>query len=64
MGAAAVVIVFPSSNTAACRLRSNTDLSDAGLPVGSQGFAVFPVAGVSSLIVNASGAGVCEVSFI
>jgi hypothetical protein len=63
-GAVAVVIVFPSSNAAACRLRSSGDASDAGLPVGPQGFAAFPVAGLSSLILSASGSGACEISFI
>jgi hypothetical protein len=65
VGASAVVIVLPVSNGSVLKLRTNLNSGDTGLPVGPQGYVVFPLAsGVTSLIVNAPGSGSFEASFV
>jgi hypothetical protein len=65
--AAAVLIVFPFVIEAGeCKIRTNLDSADAGLPVPSSGFVAFPLLKtVTSIILHSSGStGVVELSFI
>jgi hypothetical protein len=64
-GAAAVALVFPQFGSVALTVRTNLNGSDAGLPLGASGYAVFPLAtGVVQLVINAAGACAIEATFI
>jgi hypothetical protein len=65
LGASVLLLVFSQQNAATVKVRTNENASDAGLPIGAQGFEVLTVgAGVTEFILNASASGVCEISFI
>ena len=64
-GATAVLIVIPQGQTANLQVKTSANASDAGLPIGHAGWAVFPlVAGVTSLTVVSDAVGTIELTFI
>jgi hypothetical protein len=64
-GAYAVLIALPANSTPTLKVRTNVNAADGGLPIGSAGYCVFPIAaGVTSLIVNASATVSIEASYI
>jgi hypothetical protein len=64
--ATAVLIVFPTTNAAELKIRTNLNSADGGLPVGLLGYMVFPLyAGTTAIVVNAAAAsGILEATFI
>jgi hypothetical protein len=65
VGATAVLLVLPSPNTAALKVRTNLD-TGTGVTVGLLGWMAFPVAaGTTSIVVNAAAlSGVLELNVI